>query len=98
MGIEALVVASLAGSTAIGAANYFAGESAARASKNLNDQRAAELDAENKRAADEAALQAKTGSVFGFNEDTAKALTTGFGFGNAPNNSANGRAQITGTG
>ena len=99
-GIEialAVSATAAAASTGVGVANYLASQDASAAQRALVDQNRATLKAQQDAASAEAARQAGTGAVFGREDDAPHALSTGFGFGTAPNSSPNsGRAQITG--
>ena len=93
-----VAAASLIAAAVEGGLSYAQSQSAANAQKNLADQQAAELQAQEEQAKAQALQQASTGQGFGQSTDQ-NALKTGFGFDGAPAASPNqGRGQITGLG
>jgi len=95
--IALTAVASTTVGAVTGVLNYNQAHDAANAEKSLAGQQAQQLKNEQDAAAAQAAAQAGTGSQFGFTDQAAKTLATGFGFGTAPVSSPNtGRGQITG--
>lgn len=93
----AVSATAAAASTGVAVANYVAGQEAADAAKGLADQQRQALKDQQAAGQAEAARMAGTGAVFGREDSGPRALSTGFGFGNAPSSSPNsGRAQITG--
>lgn len=103
MGLETIAIAAVVSATAsttFAALNYEKTQAAAKHAKDLENQQADQLRQEQEAAANQAALQAKTGSVFGFEKSSlAESFKSGLGFGTAPQGSANtGRGQITGMG
>ena len=93
----AVSATAAAASTGVAVANYVSSQDAAGAQRDLVNQQAATLKAQQDAAKAQAAAQATTGSTFGFSDQAPKTLLTGFGFGNAQGGSPNsGRGQITG--
>lgn len=90
-------VVAAASAVSFGTLNYIQSQDAANAQKNLEDQQAAQLTAEQQSANKLAATEATTGESFG-REDPTKIAATGLGFTTNAGRTGMGRAQLVGEG